>query len=399
MQRIVDERGFEEFFAVLHAHGELVGPTERDGAIVVDHPDTVAQLPVGVYEVQSPGRYRLRRTPDAAPTGGRRSFGYTTTATPWKRWLFEPRTLLVRARRDPALPNDGRDSDGNGRGFRLELPTGPSRRPLVLFGMRPCDVAAVLVQDRVLLGGPFADRHYRARREGAVVVVAQCTDPAATCCCASAGTGPTATTGFDLSITELPAVPPSPGVEPADGRPHRFLLDAVTETGRRLLGAVTAEEPTADDVAEATALGTAAASAMVRSFDAGDARDLGAMLTHPHWDEVGSRCLSCGNCTAVCPTCFCSTVEDTTSIDGAAAERWRQWDSCFTLDHSSMNGRPVRSTTVQRYRQWLTHKVSTWHDQFGESGCVGCGRCITWCPVGIDLTEELAALSPEAMTP
>jgi Fe-S-cluster-containing hydrogenase component 2 len=115
-------------------------------------------------------------------------------------------------------------------------------------------------------------------------------------------------------------------------------------------------------------------------------------LEHPRWDDVASRCLACANCTMACPTCFCSTVEDTTDLTGDHAERWRSWDSCFTMDFSHVHGGSVRTSTRARYRQWLTHKLSTWHAQFGTSGCVGCGRCITWCPVAIDLTQEVAAI-------
>ena len=113
---------------------------------------------------------------------------------------------------------------------------------------------------------------------------------------------------------------------------------------------------------------------------------------HPRWDEVSERCLTCGNCTMVCPTCFCTSVEDVTDLTGEEAERWREWDSCFSLDFSYVVGGSVRSSSRSRYRQWMTHKLGTWWDQFGSSGCVGCGRCITWCPVGIDVTEELANL-------
>jgi sulfhydrogenase subunit beta (sulfur reductase) len=119
---------------------------------------------------------------------------------------------------------------------------------------------------------------------------------------------------------------------------------------------------------------------------------------HPRWDDVARRCLNCANCTLVCPTCFCTTVEDTTDLSGQHAERWRLWDSCFTLGFSYIHGGSVRSSAKSRYRQWLTHKLSNWHDQFDTPGCVGCGRCISWCPAGIDLTEEARALaSPPAL--
>ncbi len=97
-----------------------------------------------------------------------------------------------------------------------------------------------------------------------------------------------------------------------------------------------------------------------------------------------------------CPTCFCTTVEDATDLDGATAERRERWDSCFTSDFSYIHGGAVRPSTGARYRHWITHKLAGWVDQFGSMGCVGCGRCITWCPVGIDITAEVRALDAAA---
>jgi len=115
-------------------------------------------------------------------------------------------------------------------------------------------------------------------------------------------------------------------------------------------------------------------------------------LEDPHWESVASRCLACGNCTAVCPTCYCARVVDDVAIDGSAAERRQEWESCFNPEFSHLPGGSVRGSIGARYRQWITHKLASWHDQFGTSGCVGCGRCISWCPVGIDITAEVAAL-------
>ena len=149
----------------------------------------------------------------------------------------------------------------------------------------------------------------------------------------------------------------------------------------------------AADLAAAAASVDRAAQQMGRAMDTHDIRDLLLdNLDHPRWDAVASRCLSCANCTLVCPTCFCSAVEDTTDLSGEEAERARVWDSCFSVDYSYIHGGSVRQSGRSRYRQWMTHKLGTWFDQFGTSGCVGCGRCITWCPVGIDITEEVAAI-------
>jgi ferredoxin len=136
-----------------------------------------------------------------------------------------------------------------------------------------------------------------------------------------------------------------------------------------------------------------AAASLGRAMQSDDVRDLLMRnLEHRRWDQVADRCLSCGNCTMVCPTCFCTTVEETSGLTGAESARSRRWDSCFTMDFSYIHGGSVRSSTRSRYRQWMTHKLATWHDQFDMSGCVGCGRCITWCPVGIDITEEVRAI-------
>ena len=132
-----------------------------------------------------------------------------------------------------------------------------------------------------------------------------------------------------------------------------------------------------------------AAQQQTRSLPSHNLRDaLFANLEHPRWEDVAERCLSCGNCTSVCPTCFCHSETDETALDGDHSLHARQWDSCFTQGHSYIHGMTIRADTRTRYRQWLTHKLGSWHDQYGRSGCVGCGRCIAWCPVGIDITAR-----------
>jgi ferredoxin len=261
----------------------------------------------------------------------------------------------------------------DGDGFVVTEPEDVTR--YAFLGVRGCDLRAIAVSDRVLGG---ADQVYARRRAALFVVAVACTEPADTCFCASVGCGPGVSGGSDLALTELP-----------DG----YVVEVGSPEGAALLAGIPHSRATPTRIEAARAAVEAAGSRMARGLPETDLRELLAGAhDSPQWEEVARRCLSCGNCTMVCPTCFCTTVEDVTDLAGARAERVLRWDSCFDLDFSYLHGGPVRVSTASRYRQWLTHKLGTWHDQFGESGCVGCGRCIAWCPAGIDITEEVAAI-------
>ncbi|HET6436851.1 MAG TPA: 4Fe-4S dicluster domain-containing protein [Anaeromyxobacter sp.] len=342
---------------------QVIGPTVRDGAIVYDLLGSGAELPAGVGDEQQPGCYRLRRRDDDA------LFGYALGPYAWKRFLHPAEVRLFSAARQ--------DSS-----FRvLEEPEKTPPR-YAFLGVRPCELAAIEIQDRVLLGEGLRDAVYQARREDLFLVAVQCTEPAATCFCASMETGPRAREGFDLALTEL-----------QDSVGHRFLVEAGTERGSELLAELETAPASAEDEAAAEAALSEAQRRQVRSMDrSGLPELLQRNLEHPRWEQTAERCLCCANCTMVCPTCFCTTVEDRTDVARNRAERWRRWDSCLTLSFSYIHGGSVRASAKARYRQWLTHKLSSWVDQFGRLGCVGCGRCIAWCPAGIDLTEEVRAI-------
>ncbi|KPK46955.1 MAG: cytochrome C, partial [Dehalococcoidia bacterium SM23_28_2] len=250
------------------------------------------------------------------------------------------------------------------------------------IGVRPCEIHAISIQDKIFLSGEYRDPFYQARRRDLFIVALNCGHAGGTCFCVSTNTGPKAKFGFDLALTEV-----------LEAGRHYFVVEVGTGLGAEVLHEIPHEAATEEEKATAERIVAKTASEMGRTMDT---RDIEGLLhrnyENPRWDDVAKRCLTCGNCTMVCPTCFCTTVEDLTDLTGEHAERWRKWDSCFTVDFSYIHGGSVRSSPMARYRQWMTHKLAGWIDQFDTLGCVGCGRCITWCPVAIDITEEVRAI-------
>ena len=371
--RVIDRAGLQALVDTLGGWGyRVVGPTVRDGAILNAEISSVDQLPVGVGDDQEAGRYRLRERGDAA------LFGFASGAQSAKPVFFPTQEVLWRGRREE-------------QSFTTETDQGPEgSAPYALIGVRSCDLSALGIHDEVLLGRQHQDMAYGARRDRAFVVAVTCSDPGGTCFCVSMGTGPRPEPGrgaaYDLGLTEL-----------LDDDGHRFLVEVVSERGAEAMAAIGAPEATHDDEHAADEVAAYAAAHMGRTLDTAGLKDLlYSSADSPVWDDVASRCLSCTNCTLVCPTCFCTTVEDVTDLTGNVNERDRLWDSCFNADFSYLHGGSVRTSTKSRYRQWMTHKLASWIDQFGMSGCVGCGRCVTWCPAAIDITEEAAALRAEA---
>lgn len=351
--------GLSQLIETLRLDGcKVVGPTLDQGAIVYSEIRSINDLPSGWTETQAPGQYRLERRSDDA------YFGYTVGPHSWKKYLFPPLATVSRAVRTP---------DG------WSMSDGPADSTKHAFlGVRACELAAIAVQDRTFLHGEYVDPIYKARRDQTLIIAVNCTQAASTCFCTSMGTGPRCTQGFDLALTEL-----------SDG----FLVEIGSPAGESLAARLPLISVTEKHSQEGETRRQNAVHQIQRRMDTEGLRDLLLEnLEHPRWTELAQRCLSCTNCTMVCPTCFCHSVRDVSDLTGDSVTRERQWDSCFNVDFSYMNGGPVRNDVRSRYRQWLTHKLASWVDQFGVSGCVGCGRCITWCPVGIDLTEEVAAI-------
>ena len=337
-----------------------VGPVVREGAIVYDELCGVQDLPEAWTEDQEAGTYRLKRRDDAA------LFGFNNGPHSWKKYLFPPKSKLWQA-----VKMDG-------GGFTIEEPKDVAK-PFAFIGVRACDLHAIQVQDRVFMNEQHPDPLYTSRRQGALVIAVNCGQAAKTCFCTSTNTGPRAETGYDLALTEI-----------LDGDDHYFVAEIGSKKGLSLMAEIPHAEAGSRHILRAEQSSKRAEAQMGRQIDLSDIKELlYRNYDNERWDELEKRCLACGNCTMACPTCFCSKVEDATDLTGDHAERWREWDSCFTMDFSYIHGGSVRQTIHSRYRQWLMHKLATWVEQFGTSGCVGCGRCITWCPVGIDLTEEV----------
>ena len=351
----------------LLSHGyRVIGPTVRDGAIVYDSIAHLDDLPVGWTDRQDAGQYRLEQRADAA------LFGYAVGPHSWKRFLHPPVERLWQARRE-------------GDGFAI-IEDEAAAEPLAFIGVRACELRAIAIQDRVFLLGQYPDKSYKIRRDHAFIVAVNCGQAGGTCFCASMDAGPKVDAGFDLSLTEL-----------VEKDRHLFVMEVGTAAGADMVKDLPSRPATEEEIDAAEQVVARTKAQMGRRLDTSGLKELlQANPDHPRWDEVAERCLTCGNCTNVCPTCFCTTVDDTTDLSGATAERVRRWDSCFTLDFSYIHGGNVRSSARSRYRQWMTHKLAHWIDQFGSSGCVGCGRCISWCPVGIDITEEAAAIRATA---
>lgn len=357
----------EQLVDNLHRMGyRVLGPQIQDEAIVYKPLKSARDLPKGYISQQEAGSYRL------VFTGHKRFFDVTPGAQSWKQFFFPPQIELVKL-----------SHNENGQ-WQLDEQA-PDLVPLALFGVFPCDLAAIQVQDKIFLREDWKDPLYWSLRQSAFIVSVNCLHPCGTGFCASMGTGPKSNPGFDLNLTELEDV---------------FLVELGSEAGRMVMEGMPVLPTSAFWLQAGQKSLEDAANHMGRTLPHQEQLpDLLLNNLDAHqWDDVALRCMSCSSCTQVCPTCFCWDARDSSDITGKTAQRDRVWDSCFNQDYSYIVGGNSRPNTRSRYRQWLTHKFGSWYAQFGSSGCVGCGRCITWCPARIDVTAELQALREEVQS-
>ncbi|RLB07278.1 MAG: hydrogenase [Deltaproteobacteria bacterium] len=287
------------------------------------------------------------------------------TTAPAKEIIFPQteRLLSYTYRKDPEDPQK----------IELQVEEAPQSAPrTIIFGARPCDARGFRVFDSVFTAGPYEDPYYSSRRQQTTIVTIFCTQPQNTCFCTSVGTGPTDTEGSDLVLTPI-----------TEG----YLAEAITEKGKELLqdeAFVSAQERVEE--AQRAKEGIKLESELDLE---GIPQRLMELFSTDFWERVSAKCISCGACTYLCPTCYCFNITDEAA--GLEGERVRTWDSCmfyqYTLEASGHNPRP---TKAERYRNRVGHKFSYHPINYeGMIGCCGCGRCIKSCPVSLDIRQVL----------
>jgi len=359
-QLFLPRQKLDNLLLLLQGQGyNCLGPVVRDGAIQYLPVTSIGDMPLGVELMQAPGMYQLR------VTAGDRLFNWSNGPQALKPLLFAARETLWQVQRAPSGEMEFSQED-------------VAPVPTAVIGVRACDLAALQLQDQHFLASGMEDPHYKRRRDSLLLIGMDCNQPSDTCFCVSTGDGPELSSGFDLGMSELD-----------DG----FVLRAGTQRGQEILDGLGLAKATEAKLQQVATQNEQARTKQKRALpDVNLQQLLFQSLQHSHWQRVAERCTACGSCTAVCPTCFCFREHAEVSLDGGLCQQIREWSSCFAADHSSCHGHPVREDIASRYRQWLTHKLAGWHEQYGRSGCVGCGRCISWCPVGVDITREVADL-------
>lgn len=354
----------DKLFSLLKAKGyTLIGPTLKDGVITYDTIDTPTDLPKGWQDEQAPGKYRLHKRKDNA------YFGYNIGAKSFKDFLFPPRRKLFD------VTYDGKP--------QVIAPI--RKKKLALIGVRACEIQAILIQDKVFNTPPNHDPAYKQVREDSFIIGLNCHTTTSTCFCVSMNSGPEVTQGYDLVLSEL-----------IKDNSHEFICRAGSDKGMEIINQLNGAALSLQHKEQEKHMIAHTAKQMGKTLDTSHIKEkLYQAHDSKQWEAIAQKCLNCGNCTMACPTCFCSSDEHDSNLEQNQASVTRVWESCFTKDHSYIHDSVIRDSASSRYRQWMTHKLASWHDQFDTSGCVGCGRCITWCPVGIDLTKEATLLMKE----
>ena len=327
---------------------EFLGYVLRGDSVILGEVRNLADMPVWVSDHQAPGHYSLKR-------------GFK-----FRHSFYSPKWFLLPPKYDLLVTTPD---------YNYSSPLNLPEKRVVLLGVKPCDLVAVTVLDRLLHG-----KHpvYTARRSSIVgVVVEECLEPGETCFCAVMGSGPLATSGFDLAYARLDE--------------NTLIFKPGSQLGHDLVSRLKLREASRELVESYYEVSKRAVNAMKNRL--AQLQELLVALgksirDEEFWREVSEKCVGCGNCNYVCPTCFCSEIIDT--VEESWSLRTGIWISCLSYTYGLVAGGHFRRDLYTRYRHFVLHKFLFYPKQTGGLlGCVGCGRCITWCPVGLDLRETL----------
>lgn len=379
-KQFLPKASLQTLYDVLQAHGyKVVGPQVEDSAIVFKEQKQSQSLPWGWQEETSPGTYSLQHKSAKSKSKQQSAFAWNTGPQGIKPWLFKPEQEIWRA-----------VETEDGLRFRQSE---QHIEPIAFIGLRACDLAALNIQDKHFVQGAYADPFYTGQRQQLLLIAVNCQRSTETCFCVSTGDGPEVRYGYDILLDELD---------------EGYLIDAKSAQGEQIIDELGISDAEHLQLQQQSQIQKA--SKQQRKMPSATAlQALINKLDDKRWQQIAERCLACGNCTSVCPTCFCSKQESQSYLiekdplqenpesndKNPVSSQVRLWDSCFSEKHSYIHGKTIRTEISQQYRQWLIHKLLTWQSQYGRTGCVGCGRCISWCPVGIDLVEEASALLAE----
>lgn len=342
----------------------VVGPKIRDGVLTLSSIDS-GDLPAGYTDRQAAGMYRLVKSDKTE------IFAYSSGFDSFKKFLNPPYAELFSYKAS--------------KNTFLTASLISHHTPYAFFGIRACDRAALKLYDRVFLEGVNREPCYESLRHNLLIIAVNCVYPGDNCFCLSTGTGPELRDGYDLLITELK---------------DSLLLESGSQAGSKIMKSLPLTAVTDADIQEKASRLENSRKIFKKSVNLDG---LPALIyrnfEHPVWQDISERDLECGNCTQVCPTCFCTSSYDSIELKGIlkrfssmSGKKVKKWDSCFSRNFARVHGGNFRTTRRARYRHWFAHKLAYCFEQFGLPGCVGCGRCITWCPAGIDITQELEAL-------
>lgn len=356
----IEKEEIKRLFDSLAREYSVIGPRLKNEVIIMSE-IVFNDIPAGHTDTQRPGYYRINE-------GGNSIFSFVNGPDSPKRFFHSPHSIFHKFQRSK-------------RGTAI-APHEEKEKRYAFFGVRACDMRGLEIHDRVFSGIPYTE--YHQRRKDSFIVALNCTRSGENCFCASMDAGPEVRGGYDIALTELDDI---------------FTLETGTERGKQIMEHLVVRQATATEIEEKEKRVNSCKTSMIKKMKIDDLP--GFLYRHfdsPLWHDFAVRCLACGNCTQVCPTCFCSSafdhiaLSDIQKVHEFSGQRVRKWDSCYSGNFARVHGGNFRPSRWARHRHWLNHKLGYWIEQFGITGCVGCGRCITWCPVGIDITEELERL-------